>query len=356
MRFENLIVVGLNHMTAAVPCREKLAVAKDDQVAVLRELFARADLREAVLLSTCSRLEFYGIADDPAAASRVLRDWFSARGGAEVSSGVYAKNGLEALQHLFRVTAGLDSWIIGETEIQGQVRRAYQQAVEQGLTAAGLNRAFQSALAAGKAVRAKTGIQTGINSIGGAAATLAHRIFPGGKGGRVVVFGSGEAAEAVVRHLAAKNFSEIWVANRTLEKARAVAEPLGGKACGFEEGLRLLAGAQAGVFSVGAPKAVLTPAVLEPILAGRGVPLFLLDLGLPRNIEQSCASMAGVHLHDLDHLKELVRESMEKKAQEKARAEELVKESAEDCAIEMIKSPAPPQAPISAREAAWNAP
>ena len=341
MNIENIVLVGLNHMTAPMSCRERVAVPKERLGAALREVMALGGLEEAVLLSTCSRIEIVAASCEPARAASSLGDWLRARGGADAGGGLYVKTGLDAVKHLFRVTAGLDSWIVGESEIQGQVRRAYQAAFEARCTGRVLNRVFQSALSAGKAVRAGTGIQTGINSIGGAAALQAHRLFPGGKNGRVVVFGSGEAAEAVVRHLAAKSFTEICVANRTLEKARAMAEPLGGKAVGFAEGLALLATAKAAVFSVGSERAVLTKETLAPLLAGRAEPLLLIDLGLPRNIEPACGELAGAHLRGLDDLKELVRESMERKAADKEKAELLSALAASDCAIELLKYAAP---------------
>ena len=337
MNIENIVLVGLNHMTAPMSCRERVAVPKERLGAALREVMALAGLDEAVLLSTCSRIEIVAAARNPSVSAVSLGNWLRARGGADAGGGLYVKTGLEAVKHLFRVTAGLDSWIVGESEIQGQVRRAYQAAFEARCTGRVLNRVFQSALSAGKAVRAGTGIQTGINSIGGAAALQAHRLFPGGKDGRVVVFGSGEAAEAVVRHLAAKSFTEIWVANRTLEKARALAEPLGGRPVGFEEGLAMLATAKAAVFSVGCERPVLSAAALAPLLAGRAEPLLLIDLGMPRNIEPACGELPGACLRGLDDLKELVRESMERKAADKEKAELLSALAAADCAIELLK-------------------
>ncbi len=338
MSLERLVLVGLNHISSPVRRRERTAVSKDQLPAALREAAESSGLEEAVLLSTCSRLEIIGVSRKPAEAARSLKDWLERRGGAELAPCLYAKSGEDALLHLFRVTAGLDSWIIGESEIQGQVRRAYQHAFELKRTGRILNRVFQSALAAGKAVRARTGIQTGINSIGGAAAMLAQRLFPGAHDGRVVVFGSGEAAEAVARHLAAKDFQEIWVANRTFERARAVAEPLGGRATTLAEGLRMLASAQAAVFSLGCSQAVLDGAALAPMLAGRSAPLFILDLGLPRNVHEDCAALPQARLYNLDDLKELVRENKDKKSAGKDLAEALAQEAAGRCRDEIIKS------------------
>jgi glutamyl-tRNA reductase len=331
MNSENLILVGVNHLSVPVACRERMAVPTNEVPETLRHLAGLAGLEEAALVSTCSRVEVMGAALDPEAAAKQVRGWFIRRGGPEIEPALSIKRGDEALRHLFRVAAGLDSWIIGESEILGQVKRAYQTALQLRSTGRILNQAFQGALWAGKSVRAQTGIQGGIHSIGGAAASLAKRIFCEDQRGQVVVFGAGEAAEAVLRHLAAKNFKEIWVANRTLERAQALARPLGGKAVGFDEGLRRLSTAEAGVFSAACPKVLLEAATLRPLLGGRRRPLFLIDLGLPRNIDPECAKLVGVYLYDLDDLRQIVQESMGRKKAEKEKAEILTALAASEC-------------------------
>ncbi len=337
MKSQSLFVVGINHLTAPVSCRERSAVLQDRIGEVLSHLTDFADLKEAAVLSTCSRTEVYAVGEGPESAELVWA-WFLRRAGAEVEPGLYLKQGPEAVRHLFRVAGGLDSWIVGETEILGQVRKAYQAALEAKATGRILNQAFQRALAAGKVLRSQTGIQNGIRSIGGAAALLAKRIFSESVPGRVVVFGAGEAAEAVARHLAAKNFKEIWVANRTLDRALAVAGPLGGRAVSFEEGIQKLSEAEAAVFSTACPKVLLEASILRPLLANRRRPLFLIDLGLPRNVDPACGRLPGVYLYNLDDLKGIVRESMAAKASEKERAEVLSALAAAECVEELERS------------------
>lgn len=332
-------MVGLNHLGSSMACREKASLTPGEIPAVLRDLKGRTFSKEIAILSTCSRLEIVAAADDPFKSGTILHHWLVRRAGEEALASIYIKRGGEALGHLFRVTAGLDSWIIGETEILRQVKDAYQIALESGATGRILNRVFQKALAAGKAIRAETGIQNGIRSIGGAAALLAGRIFGSCAKGQVLVFGAGQAAEAVVRHLAAKEFSNILVASRNVSHAKDLAGRLGGSALPLEEGFERLSEAEIAIFSLNSPQAVLNREFLRSCLAKRRRPLFLIDLGLPRNIEADCAKLDGAFLYNLDDLKEIVRETMDKKATQKERAEAMAATAARECAAEFERRP-----------------
>jgi glutamyl-tRNA reductase len=333
--------IGISHLLAPLASRERVAVAGPDVEGLLLVLKRSLGLEEAVLLSTCSRFELYGMASDPERALESARDWFIERAGREIEPALVQRNGGEALSHLFRVTAGLDSWIIGESEILGQVKRAYETARGAKATGPTLNRAFQSALAAGKAARAQTAIQNGVHSIGGAAAMLARSIFGLRNDGAIVVFGAGDAAEAAVRHLSAKNFRRISVANRTEDKAEALAARVGGAGVSFERGLAMLAETEVAVFSTASPVALLEPEALAEIMRRRGGrSLFLVDLGMPRNIDPACALVAGVFLYDLESLKGVVARSVAGKSGEKEKAETLVARAASACALEIDKASA----------------
>lgn len=335
---ERLFVVGFSHLLAPLACRERAAVAEDRFAGVLQGLREYLGADEVALLATCSRLELYGAAADTERAVARARSWFVARAGGEVAPCLAVHRGEAALSHLFSVAAGLDSWIIGESEILGQVKRAYEKAREARVTGPVLNRAFQTAAAAGKAARTKTGIQQGIHSIGGAAALLARSIFGEKADGTTLVFGAGEVAQATARHLAAKDFSKVFVANRTLERAQALAGEVGGAAVTFEDGLGMLAAAEIAVFSVACAEPVLTAAALSGRLAGRSRPLFLLDLGLPRNVAPDCARLSGVYLYNLDDLKGVVARSVAGKAAEREKAAALVADAARACAAELAKA------------------
>ncbi|MFI5362793.1 MAG: glutamyl-tRNA reductase [Elusimicrobiota bacterium] len=341
MKTQGMFQVGISHLLAPLAARERVAVAGTEVESVLLDLKRSLGLEEAVLLSTCSRMELYGMASDPERAIAAARRWFIARAGLEIEPSLVCRSGADALSHLFRVASGLDSWIIGESEILGQVKRAYETARAARTTASALNRAFQSALAAGKAARSQTAIQNGVHSIGGAAAMLARTIFGLRDDGSIVVFGAGDAAEAAVRHLSAKNFSRISVANRTADKAEALAASVGGKGVSFEQGLAMLAEIEVAVFSTASTVALLEPKALAEIMSRRGGrSLFLVDLGMPRNVDPACGAVPGVFLYDLESLKDVVARSVAGKSGEKEKAEVLVAHAAAACAIEIDKADA----------------
>ena len=341
MRTRGLFQIGISHLLAPLASRERIAVASAEVEGVLIALKRDLGLQEAVLLSTCSRFELYAMSARPELALEAARLWFVGRAGVEIEPAIVARSGGEALSHLFRVSAGLDSWIIGESEILGQVKRAYETARTASATGPTLNRAFQSALASGKAARSQTSIQNGVHSIGGAAAMLARSIFGLRDDGAIVVFGAGDAAEAAVRHLSAKNFHRISVANRTTDKAEALAARVGGAGVSFERGLEMLAEIEVAVFSTGSPVALLEPVVLAEIMRRRGGrSLFLVDLGMPRNVDPACGAVAGVFLYDLESLKGVVARSVAGKSGEKEKAEDLVERAASSCAAEIDKAAA----------------
>lgn len=344
MNTDQIVSAGINHMSAPVGRRESLAVLPDQLERTLVYIKSFAGFSEAVVLSTCSRVEVYGVAAEPAFAEEQLVSYFVSKGGDAAARELSVRRGAAAVSHLFRVACGLDSWIVGESEILGQVKQAYQAAFAKGLTGSTLNRAFQRALNAGKTVRAETGLQNGIHSIGGAAALLAGRIFGPLREGRIVVFGAGAVAEAVARHLAAKNFRQILVANRTVSRAVAVARALGGRAVGFEEGLAALSDAEAAIFSTASPEPLLRAPRLSSLTRGRTRSLFLIDLGLPRNVDPACAAQNGVYLYNLDDLKGVVGESMAGKAAAREQASALSAALAAECVAEIEKAARRPAA------------
>lgn len=333
-----LVGIGFSHLLAPLACRERAMIPEAEVSAVLRVLAGRLGVEEIVLLSTCSRLELYAASAEPEATLRRARAWFVERAGEEIAAVLTESRDGETLLHLFRVASGLDSWILGESEILGQVKRAYETARAAGTTGPALNRVLQSAAAAGKAARAKTGIQQGVHSIGGASALLARSIFGESAEGSTVVFGAGEAAQATAKHLAAKNFSKVFVANRTAERAEALARDIGGSALSLERGLDLLASAEIAVFSASCERPLLTAKDLARRISRRGRPLFLIDLGLPRNVDPDCAALPGVYLYNLDDLKGVVARSVAGKAGEREKANALVVEAARACATELEKA------------------
>ena len=337
---DHILIVGINHMSASINFRERAAVSSSELPSLIRHLKSLGSLDEIVILSTCSRLEIIAVSRDPAIAVKVIRDWFHHRVEGIPEQFLYSKTDIEAVSHIFRVTAGLDSWILGESEILGQVKDAYQLAARTGGTCRILNRVFQKAISAGKQARSETGIQNGIRSIGGAAALLAGRIFGTLSDSRILVFGAGQAAEAVVRHLAAKGFSQVSVASRNLERAKVLADTYGGPSLTLEQAKRSLEEAEIAIFSLSVTEPVLLEKDLKAILAKRSKSIFIIDLGLPRNVDSLCGRLAKAFLYDLEDLKAIVQESMDRKADQKSEAESLVDMAVRECVKELNNSSA----------------
>ncbi|MBI3298655.1 MAG: glutamyl-tRNA reductase [Elusimicrobia bacterium] len=338
-----LLVVGLNHLGAAVEVREAMAKKAAETGlfnAVVRDA---AGLSDCVVLSTCSRFEVYAATD--AAGEARLKAMLSARAGRSLDGVLYTHRGAEAARHLLRVSAGLDSWIVGETEILGQVKAAYADAAAEKTAARAEHLVFQRALYMGKKVRAETRIVDGIASIGGAAAMLARRLFADITRRKVLVFGAGTMAESTVRHLCSKGVAGVWVANRSLDKARALAADLDGGALSLEDGFAKLKEADIIVVSTGAEGYLLDAARIREAAAGRGGrPLFLIDIALPRNIDPAAAGLPEVYLYDLDDLRRMMTESLARRKKDCDRAEAMVAAEADAFWLALNAPPLPPSA------------
>lgn len=327
---KNVFVVGMSHLATPVAVREGLAVRPGTLPAEAAALKEACGLDEAVLLATCSRFEVYAAASDEQAPERV-KAWLAARAGRDVEPFAYLHAGEEAVLHLFRVAAGLDSWIVGETEILGQVKAAYQGAQAAKTAGRASNILFQKAIGAGKAVRSGTRIAEGIRSVGGAAAMLARKLFGENGARRVVVFGAGQMARTAAEHLIAKGVDSLTVANRTYEKAAELAEALGGRAERFEDALGRLDEADVAVFSTSSSGFIADRALVEAAARRRGGrSLFLIDVGVPRNVDPAAASIPGVYLYDVDDLKRMVARDQESRKDAAAEADALAKTFAAD--------------------------
>lgn len=325
-----LTVVGINHQTSAVSAREALAPRMEESGQINETARRQAGLADAVVLATCSRFEIYANLKD-CSVSR-MKDYLSRRAGRSLADELYMHRGLDAVRHIFRVSAGLDSWVIGESEILGQVKSAYQQACREATVTKPLHLSFQRALFIGKKVRSETSIVGGINSIGGAAALLARRIFTKLENQRVMVFGAGAMASSTVRHLRSKGAGQLWVANRSAQRAQSLALELGGIALDIEEGLRRLPQVDVAIFSTGASDFIFTEADAREVSRQRlGRPIFIIDLGLPRNVDPGAARANGVFVYDMDDLRRLVDESLRRRESDLARAEAIVAAESVDC-------------------------
>ena len=320
-----IFVTGLSYKTAPVEVREKLAVRPSLLPCYGCRLKLAAGLEEVVLVSTCNRVEVYG-ATAAWVQGKVFRIFQQLCPGLDVTPYIYVKEGSAAVEHLFSVASGLDSMVIGETEITGQIKNAYQAAQSVGLTGRRLNRWFQTALQVAKEVRTRTGIGRGATSVGSVAVELAEKVFAGDLSDKtVMILGAGKMGEACVRHLAKGGTRSVLVANRSLERARTLAAEFGGRALSFDERLAAMSEADIVVSSTGSPTTVLHRAEIAGILPARANrPLVLMDIAVPRDIAPDVEELDNVYLYNIDHLEAIVRENSRLREQELSRCNEII--------------------------------
>jgi glutamyl-tRNA reductase len=326
----SLLVLGINHHSAPVEVREKLAFSERDLPRALAAFAALPSVREGALLSTCNRTEAYAVAAEGAgpledAFADFLAGWHGL-GRHEFDGHLYCYRTGAAAGHLFSVAAGLDSMILGEPDIQRQVRTALEAAQKAQTVGTVLNRLFQDALVTGKRARTETGIARGTFSVGAAAVELATQIFGESLSGHtVLVLGAGKMSEVTARHLQARGAPAILVANRTYEKAVALAAQFGGQARRFDDLAQLLTAADIVVCSTAAPHPIVSRALIQDVMrARRGRPLYLVDIAVPRDVEASVDSLQNVYLYNIDHLQQLVAGARQSRSGEVARAHEIV--------------------------------
>lgn len=325
----HVVAIGMNHRTAPVEVRERLALAADRQRRMLEALAAAEGIEEAAVVSTCNRLEVYAVLGRYHDGMDALLDLLARHGGLDADAltpHLYVHHHHEVARHLFRVACGLDSMVLGESEILGQVRAAFQAARAAGCTGKVLNELFQRALRVGKRARAETGIGQQPASLSTAAVAMARRLLGGLRGRRAVVVGAGEAAALAVEPLAAEGAALVFV-NRTADRARALAERAGGRWLPWESREEAVGGADLAIVSTAAPQPVITAAGLAAARRGAGDrPLLVVDLSVPRNVDPGVGRLPGVRLVDIDDLGEVVAEALRSRQAEVPRVEALVQE------------------------------
>jgi glutamyl-tRNA reductase len=326
-----IVLVGLNHRTAPVEVRERVSFTTDQARRAADELRSRGILQETLVLSTCNRSEVYGVPPESShecapGLSSFLSEFHSVRPDI-LSVSLYHHYDREAVRHLFRVSAGLDSMLLGEAEVLGQVREAYRFAHEQGATGPVLNRLFQGALEVGKRVRSETELGTRPMSVASAGVKLAERIFGKLKERTALVLGAGNIGELVVAQLRDRGVSRILVMNRSRDRAEALAKQYGGQVVAWGDWDAALQSADVVVSSISAEEPVLQFATLERAMSLRGNrALFLMDLGLPRNIEPSAAKLYNDYLYNMDDLSEIVQQNRNARESEIPKAQAIVDE------------------------------
>jgi len=322
-----LLGVGISHRTAPVELRESVDFARRGLESALQAFAARGVSQESVVLSTCNRAEIYALSESEAAVDAITR-FFSEYHGidrAVLDGHVYAYHGLDAARHLFRVAAGLDSLVVGEPQILGQVKSAYAVASDLRFAGTITHRLFHSAFAVGKRVRNETGLAEGAVSVSYAAIELARKIFGDLVGHSVVILGAGEMAELTGVHLRAQKVKQITIASRTLASAEALARQLEGRAVPWNAMHAALGGADIVVTATGATEPVVTRAMIDEVMrTRRNRPLFVIDIAVPRDVESAVGDLDQVFLYHMDDLRAIVSENLARRSSELASAEAIV--------------------------------
>jgi len=323
-----IFVAGISYRTTPVEVREQLAVSRPRLQCSGCRLKLRGNLSEVVLLSTCNRVEIYGVSPwIHGTVHRLFQELTNT--DLDFTPYLYVKEGAEAAAHLFAVAGGLDSMVIGETEITGQVKSAYEAAKAAGLTGRKMNLLFQAACSAVKKIRTETGIGRGATSVGSVAVELAEKIFDRDLSAKtVMILGAGKMGEACVKHLAKRGARTVLVSNRSFERAERLAAEFGGRAVRLEESAAALTEADILVSSTGSPDVVLGREDVARILpARRNRPLVLVDIAVPRDIDPAVAELPNVFLYDIDDLEAVVRENTKNREQELALCREIIRQN-----------------------------
>jgi len=326
----DFVVVGLSHRTAPVEVREHLAVAPDRLEQELREIATKGRLDEALLISTCNRVELYATSANPIEASQIAKDALALRLPKTVADDVlYQQRGVDVVRHVFRVASSLDSLVVGEPQILGQVKEAFDAAKGAGTMGTLLGRCFTQAFATAKRVRNETGIAEGTVSVSSIACELAKKIFGNLEGRRTLLIGAGEMGESAARSLL-QTGTNLHVINRSEERARTLAESCGGRAVPYERLSMELADADVVIASTASPKFILTPELMKSVVrTRRHRPLFIIDIAVPRDVDPRVGSMDNVFVYDVDDLQQVAEENLAVRAREAAQAEQIVEEELE---------------------------
>jgi glutamyl-tRNA reductase len=328
----SLVLIGLSHHSSPVTVRERFAFTEERIPAALQSLRESGAADEAAILSTCNRVEIYAATRlEPRQAFAALREFLLTCQDYRdpLMDEIYTVGEPQSVQHLFRVACGLDSMVLGETEILGQLKRAYDLALQNGHTGGTLNKAFQRAFNVAKHVRSSTNIQRGNVSVASVAVELAEKIFSTLSAREVLIIGAGDTGEKTARALLSRGACHILVSNRSHEKALALAAELGGRAVPFADWSGEFPDTDIVITSTAAPQFILDRAQLEPLMKlRRNRPLLLVDLAVPRNIEPEVNLMPNVYLYNIDDLQSVADQSLKQRQAEIARCEEIIREKA----------------------------
>jgi len=327
------LVIGLSHRSSPVTVRERFAFSEAALPEALEKLRHDTGAAEAVILSTCNRVEIYAVTQlEPPQAFAALRDFLVNCHDYRdpLTDEIYAWGEPQSVHHLFKVASGLDSMVLGETEILGQLKKAYDLALKTGHTGGRLNKAFQRAFNVAKHIRTETNIQRGSVSVGSVAVELAEKIFSRLSDRDVMIIGAGDTSEKTARALISRGARSILVTNRSHDKAVALASELGGRAVPFENWADEFANLDIIISSTSAPHYILDRVKLEPLMKlRRNRPLLLIDIAVPRDIEPEVNFLADVYLYNMDDLQTIADDYLKQRKEEVARCEQIIREKAE---------------------------
>ena len=327
-----VIVIGLSHHSSPVTVREKFAFAEANIPVALQTIRESGMAEEAVILSTCNRVEIYAATMlEPRRAFAELQEFLVRIHDYRdpLTDELYRISEPESIEHLFKVASGLDSMVLGETEILGQLKKAYELALQHQHTGVRLNKAFQRAFNVAKHIRTETNIQRGSISVASVAVELAEKIFDSLSDRQVMVIGAGETSEKAARALLSRGAHSVIVSNRSHERAVALAAELGGRAVHFEEWAKEFEKIDIVISSTSAPHYVLDRAKLEPLMKLRkNRPLLLIDIAVPRDIEPEVNFMEDVYLYNIDDLQSIAADYLRQRKEEIVRCEAIIREKA----------------------------
>lgn len=328
-----LLCLGLNHRTTPLELRERLAFAASRQPEAAQQVKSLPGFEECVVLSTCNRVELYSACDreDAAEALTSLHDYllghFDLTGEQREAVTCYKLSHSDAARHLFRVVSGLDSMVLGETEIFGQVKAAYDVALKAGATGRALNKLFQRAFSVGKQVRNETTIQRGSTSVGSVAVEVAEKIFGSLRECRVLLIGAGDMSRTCAQSLLSRGARSIIISNRSHDRAVELAREMGGEALHFDGWERAVQDVDIIISSTSAPHFVVTPQLVEPVMRKRhGRPLYVIDIAVPRDVDPGVNDIEEVYLYDLDALQIIADEGRRERERALVLCEEIIEE------------------------------
>ena len=341
----SIVVLGVNYHTSPVTLLEKVMIPVPAMSEALRALSSHSDIREVVVLSTCNRTEVYAVAERFHGAHSDILEFLCETSGLsadDITPHLYSQFDDDAVVHLFEVAAGIDSAVLGETEIVGQVRDAWDFAMKQGTSRSTLNLLFRYALESGKRARTETGISRSTASVAHAAVEMAEEILGTLSGKRVLVVGAGEMGEGVAGALSRAGTETITVLNRTVSRAEALADKIGARVCEFESLEAELVTADVVLACTGAGGVIIDHELMARVRNGVSTPLLVVDIALPRDVAASVAELPGITLRDLDHLSEWAQRGIDKRASEVGQVREIIGEEVQRFLLDQTQRQAAP--------------